>query len=211
MIYKGGNVKDGRGEKIKRENAPYLKVVGHFTARYRASNCHTTKREIASKVYEIIARSGALFVDCKNKVKSKEESIQKIMKSLKDYKKRSRITKPAQLDFSLTDIATVSSAENDDWFGTPLSMPTDAVPQKISFTTDSNESLLNYGCPAERTSFPPNDVGSFDDLAAFERYSDNLNAPLQDLDDNNFFLVDQPQYIWEHDLTLNEVSETCLI
>jgi hypothetical protein len=107
LTYSGGNVKDGKGEAVKKHNKHYLELIAKVTQTYRNSNQHVTKRSIALQVYHLIKTSGNnLFLDKDGREKSEVEAVNKIMKSLKDYNKRKRhLTRTP----TLRDVGTTST------------------------------------------------------------------------------------------------------
>jgi hypothetical protein len=91
IVYRGGNVIDGRGEGVKLHNNNYLTYLHQYSAMYRRAKFNCEKRMIAEIVYKAITDSGASFICCDRKSKKgRPEAITKIMKSLKDLGKRQR-------------------------------------------------------------------------------------------------------------------------
>jgi hypothetical protein len=88
IIYKGGNVFDGRGEAVKKKNINFLSLIAHFQSSYRQAQSKQVKRQIACEIYTIIAQSNANFYNQHGEVKPKSLAIVKIMKSLKDFGKK---------------------------------------------------------------------------------------------------------------------------
>jgi hypothetical protein len=178
MIYNGGNVIDGTGEKIKIANAAYHEIIGKKSGQYRETKCHTTKRNIANKIYQSVIESGAFFLDCNGQRKSTKDSIHKIKKSLKDFKKRSRNPKPKKpLPKAINSVTTANTSSGDDHsldalFAGPTSIPNEL----LCAVAEAKKSVLNTNS-LDSPVFNASNGGLMNDVINFDNDDGRVNKP----------------------------------
>lgn len=83
-----GNVYSGKGEKIKQLNKHYRHKIHSWYPSYIEASNDRDKREIAVRIVEDIRSNGGRFLDANFKEMSKAVARTKVMKALKDAKKR---------------------------------------------------------------------------------------------------------------------------
>eukprot|EP00527_Entomoneis_sp_CCMP2396_P005475 CAMPEP_0198142424 /NCGR_PEP_ID=MMETSP1443-20131203/5213_1 /TAXON_ID=186043 /ORGANISM="Entomoneis sp., Strain CCMP2396" /LENGTH=207 /DNA_ID=CAMNT_0043805421 /DNA_START=107 /DNA_END=727 /DNA_ORIENTATION=+ len=120
----GLDVTCGRGEKAKKNNAHYRKLIQQFFPAYANSVTRDLKPMIAQEIINIVKSRGGRFFDEKTGVVlTQKQAHSKVMKALKDYKRQDKETQDKEMR-STSDVSLKPSAKKTKSHTSDTTQPT---------------------------------------------------------------------------------------